>query len=179
MLNLAEETETWELLVQETYGRFRWICTFPGRILGFHSRDETAMLVQKNNGKMSLKFCIIMKSNSQNIFPLLFCTTTWPPWRQGKTENNNAETPQVKLSDKGQAYCKSFENEEKLNYLTFLSLLNLRYASITAWFLTTSIRTNCFPSAVLNVLLMRRRRPTCEWRRPCRTNIGYKRQGYS
>ena len=35
-------------------------------ILGFHSRDETAILVY--NGTMSLKFCIIIDSKSQDVF---------------------------------------------------------------------------------------------------------------
>ena len=38
------------------------------RTLGFHSCDETAILVLQNNGKMSLKFCIIIESNSQKVF---------------------------------------------------------------------------------------------------------------
>ena len=36
---------------------------------------------------MSLNFCIIIDSNSQNIFSLLSCTPTWPPWRHVKTDN--------------------------------------------------------------------------------------------
>ena len=36
----------------------------------------------KSNGIMSLKFCKILEYNSQK----LFCTPTWPPWRQMKTK---------------------------------------------------------------------------------------------
>ena len=41
----------------------------------------------QNNGKISFKFCLIIESNSQRTFSLLFCTPTWPPWRHMKTEN--------------------------------------------------------------------------------------------
>ena len=37
-------------------------------ILGFHSSDENGHVGVQNNGKVSLKFCIIIESNSQNTF---------------------------------------------------------------------------------------------------------------
>ena len=37
-------------------------------ILGFHFRNETAMLLYKTGRKMLLKFCIIIESNSQTDF---------------------------------------------------------------------------------------------------------------
>ena len=47
-------------------------------ILGFHSRDETDILVY--NGTMSLKFCIIIDSKSQKtFFTIVLFTVTWPP----------------------------------------------------------------------------------------------------
>ena len=39
----------------------------------------------QNNSKLWLVFCIIIESNSQKTFSLLFCTPTWPRWRQVKT----------------------------------------------------------------------------------------------
>ena len=42
------------------------------KIIGFHSRDDMAIFGVQNNGKMSLKFCIITESNSQkNCFPIV------------------------------------------------------------------------------------------------------------
>ena len=39
----------------------------------------------QNNSKLWLVFCIIIESNSQKTFSLLFCTPTWPRWHQVKT----------------------------------------------------------------------------------------------
>ena len=39
----------------------------------------------QNNSKLWLVFCIIIESNSQKTFSLLFCPPTWPRWRQVKT----------------------------------------------------------------------------------------------
>ena len=39
----------------------------------------------QNNSKLWLVFCIIIESNSQKTFSLLFCAPTWPRWRQVKT----------------------------------------------------------------------------------------------
>ena len=41
-------------------------------LLGFHSRDETAMLVYKTRSKMLLKFCTIIATYSKKTFWLLF-----------------------------------------------------------------------------------------------------------
>ena len=43
----------------------------------------------QNNGKMSLKFCVIIEFNSQKTFfaIVLYTNATWPPWRCVKTEN--------------------------------------------------------------------------------------------
>ena len=47
------------------------------------------MLVYKTMAKMSLSFCMMIESNSQKIFTLLFCTQPWPPGRHVKTEDKD------------------------------------------------------------------------------------------
>ena len=53
-------------------------------ILGLHPRNETAMLVYKNNKKWPHKFSIIIESSSQKTFYCIVQTPTWPPWRHSK-----------------------------------------------------------------------------------------------
>ena len=50
-------------MINESYWRVASVL-----ILGLHSRDEADMLTVQNNGKMTLKFCIIIESNSQKTF---------------------------------------------------------------------------------------------------------------
>lgn len=52
---------------------------------GNHAMRRTCFV--QNNSKISLKFCILIQSNSLTTFSLLFCTPTWPPWRQVQTKN--------------------------------------------------------------------------------------------
>ena len=90
-------------------------------ILGFHSRDETALLVY-NNSKMSLKFCLIRESNCQKTFAIVVYTNMAAVESRENQEYVQIKipAPEVNIPKSRTQYYALLDSKERLKVLPIL-----------------------------------------------------------
>ena len=71
------------MLMQTLEGHSKSIMVFLDWLIALQFFDITHVIRRpcwcQNNRNMSIKFCIIIESNSQKTFSILFFSPTWPP----------------------------------------------------------------------------------------------------
>ena len=91
-------------------------------VLGFHSRDETALLVY-NNSKMSLKFCLIRESNCQKTFFAIVVYTNMAAVESRENQEYvqiKIPAPEVNIPKSRTQYYALLDSKERLKVLPIL-----------------------------------------------------------